>query len=229
MDYRETPPPPHLSGLIKARWTLAADGAAGEWLPQQATPDGCVEIIRRTRGQSRWDGDQPQSFVVGLVGRPQPFEIGGDAAFEALRLWPWAWRVVGEGDGADLHGRWAAWDAPDFDTIEARLAVETGLDAIGTAILAAPTVAAMSAATAMPPRALQRWFAAHVGLPPRAWLRLRRFQTAFETLPGEASLAGHAAERGYADQAHMAREFRELAGLPAGQARARAKGPFLRS
>jgi AraC-like DNA-binding protein len=229
MDYRETPPPPHLSGLIKARWTLAVDGAAGEWLPQQATPDGCVEIIRRTRGQSRWDGDQPQSFVVGLVDRPQPFEIGGDAAFEALRLWPWAWRVVGAIPLADLHGRWAAWHAPDFDTIEARLAAETGLDAIGTAILAAPTVAAMSAATAMPPRALQRWFAAHVGLPPRAWLRLRRFQTAFETLPGEASLAGHAAERGYADQAHMAREFRELAGLPAGQARARAKGPFLRS
>lgn len=229
MDYRETPPPPQVAGLIKARWTLAADGAPGEWLPQQATPDGCVEIIRRTRGASRWDVDQPACFVVGLVDRPQPFEISGDAAFEALRLWPWAWSVIGTIPLADLHGRWAAWDAPDFDTIEARLAAETGLDAIGTAILAAPSVAAMSAATAMPPRMLQRWFAAHVGLPPRAWLRLRRFQAAFETLPGEASLAGHAAERGYADQAHMARTFRELAGVPAGQARARAKGPFLRS
>lgn len=228
MDYRETPPPPHLAGLVKARWTLAGGGSAGEWLPQQATPDGCVEIIRRTRGRSRWGSDQPACFVVGLVGRTQPFEIGGDAAFEALRIWPWAWSLVGTIPLADLHGRWAAWDAPDFDAIETRLAAEPRLNAVGAALIAAPTVAAMSRATALPPRALQRWFAAHVGLPPRAWLRLRRFQAAFETLPGEASLAGHAAERGYADQAHMAREFRELAGVPAGQARARAKGPFLR-
>ena len=227
MDYRETPPPPHLAGLIKTRWTLAGDGNADEWLPQQATPDSCIEIIRRIRGRSRWDGDQPASFVVGLVARPQPFEIGGDAAFEALRLWPWAWGVVGDIPLAALHGRWAAWDAPAFDSIEVRLTAEPHLNAVGTAILAAPTVAAMGEATAMSPRALQRWFARHVGLPPRAWLRLRRFQSAFETLPGEDSLAGHAAEQGYADQAHMAREFRTLAGVPANTARRRARGPFL--
>ena len=227
MDYRETPPPPHLAGLIKARWTLAGGGDAAEWLPQQATPDGCIEIIRRTRGRSRWDGEQPAGFVVGLVARPQPFEIGGDAAFEAIRLWPWAWSVVGDVTIGTLAGRWAAWDAPAFDMIEARLAAEPGLEAIGAAILAAPTVAAMSDATAMPPRALQRWFARQVGLPPRAWLRLRRFKSAFETLPGEDSLAGHAAAQGYADQAHMAREFRTLAGVAASTARRRARGPFL--
>ena len=75
MDYRETPLPPPLAGLVKARWTLAADGAADEWLPQQATPDGCIEVIRRTRGRSRWGCAQSASFVVGLVDRPQPFEI----------------------------------------------------------------------------------------------------------------------------------------------------------
>lgn len=227
MDYRETPPPPHLAGLVKARWALEADGAANGWLPQQATPDGCVEIIRRTRGRSRWGGGQPASFVVGLVDRPQPFEISGDAAFEALRLWPWAWSAIAAIPLGDLRGRWAAWDAPAFDRVETRLAAEPALAAIGTAILAASTVAAMGEATAMPPRTLQRWFARHVGLPPRAWLRLRRFQTAFETLPGEPSLAGHAAAQGYADQAHMARDFRALAGVPATAARARARGPFL--
>lgn len=227
MDYRETPPPPHLAGLVKARWTLTGGAAADEWLPQQATPDGCIEIIRRTRGASRWGDDQPASFVVGLVARPQPFEIGGDAAFEAIRLWPWAWSVVGDVAIGNLAGRWAAWDAPAFDVIEARLAAEPGLEAIGAAILAAQTVAAMSETTAMPPRALQRWFARHVGMAPRAWLRLRRFQSAFETLPGEDSLAGHAAAQGYADQAHMAREFRALAGVPASTARRRARGPFL--
>ena len=108
MDYRETPPPPQLAGLIKTRWTLAGDGAADQGIEQHATPDGCIEIIRRTRGRSRWDGDQPASFVVGLVDRPQPFEISGDAAFEALRLWPWAWGLVDDIPLAALHGRWQA-------------------------------------------------------------------------------------------------------------------------
>ena len=227
MDYRETPPPPHLAGLIKTRWTLAGDGIATEWLPQQATPDGCIELIRRTRGRSRWDGEQPASFVVGLVARPQPFEVSGDAAFEALRLWPWAWEAVGDTGPATLHGRWQEIAAPDFAAIEARLSAAADLNAIGTALIAAPSVAAMGTATGMAPRALQRWFARHVGLPPRAFLRLLRFQGAFETLPGQPSLAGHAADSGFADQAHMAREFRELAGVPATTARRRARGPFL--
>lgn len=227
MDYRETPPPPELAGLIKARWTLAATGPAGDWIEQQATPDGCVEIIRRLRGRSRWDGDQPGAFVVGLVDRPQPFAISGDAAFEALRLWPWAWSLIGGIPFAALHGRWQAIPVPDFGAMEARLADAANLNAIGTALITAPNVAAMSDATGMAPRTLQRWFARHVGMAPRAYLRLLRFQQAFEALPGGASLADHAAAQGFADQAHMAREFRNLAGIPASAARRRARGPFL--
>jgi AraC-like DNA-binding protein len=227
MDYRETPPPPHLAGLVKARWTLTGGGAPGDWITQQATPDGCIEIIRRTRGASRWDGDQPESFAVGLVDRPQAFEISGDAAFEGLRLWPWAWAHIGSIALAELHGRWRAIEPPDFAAIGARLSGAAELNALGGAIIAAPSVAAMGAATVMAPRALQRWFARHVGLPPRAYLRLLRFQNAFAALPGEPSLAGHAAAQGFADQAHMAREFRSLAGVTAGKARARARGPFL--
>ncbi|MDP3782932.1 MAG: helix-turn-helix domain-containing protein [Sphingopyxis sp.] len=227
MDYRETPPPPQLAGLIKTRWTLAGDGAADQWIEQQATPDGCIEIIRRTRGRSRWDGDQPASFVVGLVDRPQPFEISGDAAFEALRLWPWAWGLIGDIPLAALHGRWQAIPAPDLAAIETRLSAASELGRIGTALIAATSVAAMSAVTSMNPRALQRWFARHVGMPPRRYLKQLRFQGAFETLAGEASLAGHAAAQGFADQAHIARAFRDLAGVPAGTARRRARGPFL--
>lgn len=227
MEYREIPPPPHLAGLVKTQWTLEAGGAADAWTEQQATPDGCIEIIRRTRGRSRWGGDQPASFVVGLVDRPQPFEISGDAAFEALRLWPWAWSLIGDVALAALHRRWQAVAAPDFAAIETRLSAAPDLAATGSAIIAASSVAAMGEATGMAPRALQRWFARHVGMPPRQYLRLLRFQGAFETLPGEASLAGHAAGRGFADQSHMAREFRSLAGVPATAARRRARGPFL--
>ncbi len=227
MGYREYPPPLHLAGLTKARWTLVGAGAPDAWIEQQATPDGCVEIVRRLKGRSRWGGEQPACFVVGLITRPQPFEISGDSSFEAIRLWPWAWGLIGDIPLGELTDCWRAWAAPDFAVIEERLAASPDLDAIGKAVVAAPSVSAMSAATGMEPRRLQRWFARHVGRSPRAYLRLLRFQSAFASLPGQASLAGHAADHGFADQAHMAREMRRLAGVTARFARRRATGPFI--
>ena len=227
MDYHEHPPGPGLDGLIKTRWTLTGGGVAGDWVAQQATPDGCVEIIRRLAGRSRWDGDQPACFAVGLIERPEPFEISGDSCFEGLRLWPWAWALVSDMPLATLRGRWLPFDAPSFADIEARLSEAVSVNAFGRLIVAAESVADMSEATGMSPRTLQRWFATHVGLPPRRYLRLLRFQRAFETAPGQHSLAGHAADKGFADQAHMAREFRALAGTSAGAARRSARGPFL--
>ena len=222
MDYCEHPPEPHLAGLIKARWTLAGGGAGGEWLAQQAVPDGCVEIIRRTAGRSRWGGDQPGMFAVGLIERPEGFEISGDARFEGLRLWPWAWPLVSDIPLDEMRGRWIPYDGPrDLP------AAPAGLNAIGEAIIAATSVEEMVAGTGMAPRTLQRWFARHVGLPPRRYLRLLRFHKAFEEVPGQDSLAGHAAASGFADQAHMAREFRSLTGLPPSLAKSRARGPVV--
>jgi AraC-like DNA-binding protein len=224
MDYRELAPPPHLAGLIKAFWTLAGEGAPDDWIEQQATPDGCVEIIRRRAGRSRWNGAQPAAFAVGLIERPEGFSISGDARFEALRLWPWAWGLISDIPLAAMRGRWLPFAAT---AIEERLAAAPALAATGRAIVAATSVAEMSRGTGMSPRTLQRWFAAHVGLPPRTYLRLLRFNKAFELVQGQASLATHAADQGFADQAHMAREFREMAGMPARQARRAARGPFL--
>ena len=233
MDYREHVPPPAQAGLIKCFWTLDAGGRPSEWIAQQATPDGCVELIRRLAGRSRWEGEQPESFAVGLIGAPTAFEISGDARFAAIRLWPWAWPLIGTNRLAELRDRWIPFshpllDAlPDFAAAAALFPAPLGLNELGRALVGAETVAAMGAAAAMAPRRLQRWFARHVGLPPRHYLRLLRFQKAFEQVPDAASLADHAAAQGFADQAHMAREFREMAGVPATEARRTAKGPFL--
>jgi AraC-like DNA-binding protein len=224
MDYEEQPPPPALEGLVKTRWTLAGGGAPGAWLDQQAVPDGCVEVIRRIAGRSRWGGDQPAAFAVGLIERPEGFGISGDARFEGLRLWPWAWGQISEIPLAAMRGRWLPFAAAG---IEERLAASPALAATGRAIVAAQSVAEMRRGTGMSPRTLQRWFAVHVGLPPRSYLRLLRFHKAFEQVPAQPSLADHAAASGFADQAHMARDFRALAGVPAKQARRAARGPFL--
>ena len=75
MDYREHEPGAALAGLVKVHWELTAAGDPAAWIEHKATPDGCVEIIRRLSGRSRWCGDQPGCFAVGLADEPAAFEI----------------------------------------------------------------------------------------------------------------------------------------------------------
>ena len=58
-------------------------------------------------------------------------------------------------------------------------------------------------------------FRAAVGLTPKQYLRIRRFGTVLEHLAAErpGTLCDLAAAAGYADQSHLNREFRELAGI----------------
>lgn len=58
-----------------------------------------------------------------------------------------------------------------------------------------------------------RLFSQAVGLGPKLYCRLRRFQKALPLLQGPLGLAGVAMEAGYSDQPHFNREFREFAGL----------------
>ncbi len=239
MDYRETEPPEPLRPFVKAAWSLDAGGAAGDWLSHSATPDGCVDIIRRLAGASAWGGAQPAAFVAGLVTMPAELRLGGDSRFIALRIWPWTWNAIARLRSPLLVDRWAELGhaAPDFDMPDT---VERAFEALAerlrgrrppdfaAAILGADSPADLSRRAACPPRALQRWFEREIGVPPRTYLRALRFQQTFTGLAGSAaSLADHAAAHGFADQAHMAREFRDLAGPPASRARLRALPPFL--
>ncbi len=67
-------------------------------------------------------------------------------------------------------------------------------------------------------RALQRFFFKHFGMSPKRVQRMLRIQRCVELGGSEATrapgLADLAAEVGLADQAHLAREFRELVGYP---------------
>lgn len=66
-------------------------------------------------------------------------------------------------------------------------------------------------------RHLAEKFRAETGLAPKAAARLIRFERACDRLrgPGRPPLARVAAECGYVDQAHLSRDFRDLAGIPA--------------
>jgi AraC-like DNA-binding protein len=239
MRYAEQCSPPALQLLAPAIWTLAPDQGGGAWIEHEATPDGCVELIRRHSGRSVWRREQPRLFATGLGAAPVRFGFSGDAAFTAVRLWPWAWEALG---GAPCPGFVDDWiEVGEDHPLAGLLADDPGklagglaaalamvrVPAIAPAILSADSVGGLRRATGLPPRRLQRWFAAHIGLSPRCYLRVIRFRGSLRALGESANLAEHAAEHGYADQAHMAREFRRLAGTPPSDARRRMQGPFL--
>jgi AraC-like DNA-binding protein len=65
-------------------------------------------------------------------------------------------------------------------------------------------------------RQLQRRFRAAVGLTPKQFARIRRFRSCVHNMISESPEAWGmiAIRHGYADQAHLTREFAELSGLP---------------
>ena len=65
-------------------------------------------------------------------------------------------------------------------------------------------------------RTLERRFLAEIGLTPKRWCRLARFQAAMTAMEarGGRGWADFAQYLGYADQAHFSREFSEFAGVP---------------
>jgi AraC-like DNA-binding protein len=78
------------------------------------------------------------------------------------------------------------------------------------------------------PRTLRRRFTAQVGLTPKRFARVRRMQRLVRELDGlgEVDWAAAAARHGYADQAHLAGEFRALADVtPSEYLRSRVDGP----
>lgn len=239
MYYAEQPVPPSLDGWIAAIWELKNDGDPACWISKDAAPDGCVELISRTSGRSMWGGEQPPCFVAGVSETTAQLRFSGDSAFSAIRFWPWAWNRIARPSCADLIGGWQAIDKNSVigqlpalaqsgsGELEAQFAGKSVPD-IARALLQASSVAEIVALSGQSPRQVQRWFAKEIGMPPRRYIRLLRFRAAMIGLGNErASMAHHAADGGYADQAHMARDFRMLAGTAPSKARETANGPFL--
>lgn len=74
----------------------------------------------------------------------------------------------------------------------------------------------LARACGLSPWHLVRVFARDTGLPPHAWLVQARLERARTLLAGPSRLADIAAETGFADQAHLTREFKRRHGLTPG-------------
>lgn len=136
-------------------------------------------------------------------------------------------RVAETPDPADRLALVEAW-------LRSRLAQGPRLSAIAVGawrflagLHGAVRVGEAAGAVGVTPRQLGRVFHEQIGLAPKAAGQLLRFDRALRLMGGRQrlSLAQVAAEAGYADQAHFAREFKSLAGAtPSAYARGRLTG-----
>jgi AraC-like DNA-binding protein len=77
------------------------------------------------------------------------------------------------------------------------------------------TIDALAHSCGVSPRQLERQYLEAVGLTPKVFARTVRFQQALQHLRGGVPAAATAAECGFADQSHLAREFHRFAGTAA--------------
>lgn len=89
-------------------------------------------------------------------------------------------------------------------------------------------VSTIQRSTGFSPKHFIALFRAAVGLTPKHYFRIQRFNevTRRLALQLEPSLSDLAAELGYSDQAHLSREFRELAGISPSHYRGRPESPL---
>jgi AraC-like DNA-binding protein len=222
--YAELRPPPQLAGIVECLWRheLSKPGSDQTGM---VLPDGRVDVVWIEGGEALVAGPQTRS-----VSRPlePPFTTIG------MRFHPGAGPPLlglAAHELVDLHVPLAQVDTPQARALSARLAaaedagaalraLAAGLDGepdplvrAAARLLDGPraTVDGVAQAVALSERELQRRFRDHVGYGPKTLQRILRFQRLLGL--GDGALARAALDSGYADQSHLSREVRRLAGL----------------
>lgn len=226
MAYRETIPHPSLAPYVDRFWT----GTGND--PLDVLPDGCIDVlVDLNRGG--------HATAVGTMTRAQHIAPTSAVRIAAVRFRPGGAKPFlglaaseltdGEIDCVDLHARWRATEAmsetPDErhvvrslqalllrwlgDTPSPHPVVSYAAQSLWRADASSKSLAD---AVGWTRQHLHRQFLEHVGVGPKVFARVARLQRAAARLRAQPStkLAAIALDAGYFDQAHMAREFRQL-------------------
>lgn len=234
--YVERRPPAALRAYVARTWAGSSAGRAPEQVAEPVLPDGCMDIM--------WDGRR--LLVSGPDTRPVTAE-GGAPFFVGVRMRPGAGpRFLGLPAGElrdqrlDLELAW-----PEAGQLAGELSEATSLGQAGAMLERAlwrrlPSVgrldplveavtrdwrtptATLAAGAGISERQVHRRFVEAVGYGPKFLQRVLRFQAflaAASSMPA-ARLGELAASVGYADQPHLTREARALAGMTPAELRA---------
>ncbi len=234
----ESPPPTPLAQLPARLWTI--DEAQDDYNQSDIAPDTTIDLVANLGAplfhetpRHGW-AETPRLMVKALLVRPLRLRATGRVHLVGLRLPAWLLPAL-RGDTPPLQPLAATTRAscPRIERIDQNdviaLLTEIALDATRSAAqtpVRAVVEAIQAAQSSGLPHDLgrqvglslsqvRRRTAQALGLSPKRLARLVRFEATRNRLwraPGSA-LASLALELGYADQAHLTREFTTLAGL----------------
>ena len=232
--YREVPAPPGLAPWVACVWELRA-GPDGH--VHRVLPDGCMDLLWDDASGLHAVGPNLTAFLAGVApgaavtgvrmrpgGAPPLFDVPAEALREATVPAQDLWgddarrltaRLEGDRGPADRAQRMLGWlgararRAPRPDPLVAEVARRLAGDPRAT-------VGRMADDAGIGARQLRRRVVAQVGYGPRRLARVLRLQrtVALAAAEPDAGLSELAFRAGFADQAHLSHECRDLAGLP---------------
>lgn len=237
MRYRQIAPGPAVASFIDHYWVLETEEPGPV---QRVVPDGSPELILNlgrpfeSCDEGVWRV-QPRCFVAGQITGPLLLRSAGAARILGVHFRPHGLPALTGMPASELTGRIAPLDdlsrniavIGEIDSVcelEARLVrlASSPVDAkVGEAVRqlersnGTRDIASLARDFGMSTRQLERRFLDGVGLSPKVFSRMRRFQSVFAAIEnGDSNWAAAAVACGYYDQAHLIRDFREFAGEP---------------
>jgi AraC-like DNA-binding protein len=229
-SYRELRGP----GVVRCWWEqrVSAPGRL-----QRVVPDACSDIIVSAGGEA---------ILVGPTLNVSLHSMVAGTHLRGVRFRTEALAAAMRHPGANLRDMTLPLSAVLPDRIARRVAEQVWAGRFPEALRPSPVdtrvrhavrrlwstetdVAAVAGELGVTGRHLRRLLMEHTGIGPKAVQRVGRFQRfllAADAACPPSTLADLAADAGYADQAHLAREVRELAGLaPSALLRERSGSP----
>ncbi|MEO8372450.1 MAG: helix-turn-helix domain-containing protein [Candidatus Solibacter sp.] len=229
MRYREFAPGEDASRLIECYWVLEGDASG----VQRVVPDGRAELILNLAQpfealeNGAWQS-QPRCFLAGQLTGPLMLRGAGPARIIGVRFRPGGvgqllgmpvQELTGQTVSAEALGLRGLDGICTLPEVEAAiLRQERGdtdpmVDAAALLLSLLPDVGAAAQSLGVSTRQLERRFRTRIGMSPKHFGRIARFQRVFRAVEeGGAGWVDAAAECGYYDQAHLIRDFRDLAG-----------------
>lgn len=228
-SYREQAAPAALAGVVACLWRTET----GRPRQQRVLPDGCMDLIWMAGSVYVAGPDtcaflttlNPGQVISGVRFRPGaapavlgvPAHVLRDQRVRLDELWPGTTLIERIAQAPHRASALAAAVTSRVTASQHGLEPDHALSAVVAQLRAGSSVAATANALGWTERALHRRCLDAFGYGPSVLRRILRFRMALRLAGKGAPFAITAARAGYADQAHLAREVRALAGVPLGQ------------
>lgn len=210
--YREWQPPPQWRPAVRCCWEHLATADHEPLI----VPDGHADLLVHDSGRVE---------VIGLHDRVDRPLVPASTRIRGIRLRPEAVAAAFRTSGVELRNRTVAVDDVLGTAQASRLHDDRELDrwlrtlepdprtAAAVRLLGSHSVLQTADALGITDRHLRRLVLETTGLAPKALQRVYRLQRFLALVPRTSGLAAAAAAAGYADQAHLSRDARDLTGL----------------